>query len=145
MSSQCLFYNPNSVLSTNRLQSSKLRLTEIQICDAHDAVGNCLCWSLCYLCYTSRFNFTQTPLNNLDDILLYYIRALQKCMHTLNCSVYERVSIPCLSCAAGPEESVAGSLWHLQNLDWALMPVGSPSWHHRKNLDDKERSVLVYK
>lgn len=25
------------------------------------------------------------------------------------------------------------------------MPVGSPSWHHQKNLDDKERSVLVYK
>lgn len=30
--------------------------------------------------------------------------------------VHQDVSIPCLSYAAGPEVSVEGSLWHLQNL-----------------------------
>ena len=30
--------------------------------------------------------------------------------------VYEDVSIPCLSYAAGREVSVEGSFWHLQNL-----------------------------
>lgn len=46
----------------------------------------------------------------------------------------EAVSIPCLSCGPGPEVSVEGSLWHLQNPGWALMPAGNRSWHRQKSL-----------